>query len=157
ADVEQVINQLNHVRQLALDHLARPASDDVAGLTLEQLKGVEDRRQRIAQFVSKSGQEFTLAARIAVQRLTALLQFLAGQHLGGNVANIASYTIVSVRQKRPVDSPFIVLSGVTINSMYHALRSVIGFAGLQTMAKTLHQFIGILLRPQFVDDFIEAA
>ncbi len=69
ADVEQVVDQMDHLTELAFDDVASA----VDGLRLARqghdLERIADRRERIAQLVGEGGEEFVLAAVGAAQRL----------------------------------------------------------------------------------------
>ena len=70
ADVEQVVDQPHHVRDLALQRLRRLAHR--RGVTADEaqdLDDVRDRRQRVAQLVGQDGEELVLAPVGLAQRL----------------------------------------------------------------------------------------
>ena len=62
-DVEQVVDQADHLLHLAGDHVARPAEvSAVQSRLLKDLDGVADRGQGVAELVGEHRQEFVLPA-----------------------------------------------------------------------------------------------
>ena len=68
-DVEQVVDQVDHVRDLPLHHGAHAGRGHrVVGADAQHVDAVADRRERIAQFVRQHGEELRLAAVGFAQR-----------------------------------------------------------------------------------------
>ena len=68
--IEQVVDQSREVRELPLDHVARPAQLWVGyRLHAHELYGTQNRRQRIAQLVREHREELVLVAVRLLQRL----------------------------------------------------------------------------------------
>ena len=68
-NVEQVVDQAAEVHHLARDDFARPRNVARIGrLHAQGLGGGADRRQRVAQFVRKHGEEGVLAAVLVLER-----------------------------------------------------------------------------------------
>ncbi len=68
ADVEQVVDQVHHLPQLALDDLARVVVHRLVARELHDLHRVADRCERVAQLVRERGEELVLAQVGIVQR-----------------------------------------------------------------------------------------
>ena len=95
-DVQQVVDQPDHVHQLTLDDGARPLRRRaVAGVLLENLQAGADRRQRVAQLVRQGGEEFVLGT-------AGLEQGLLGRLALGDVDH---------RPRHPVRLAALVLDG----------------------------------------------
>ena len=61
-DIEQIVHEPGHQRDLSLDHVGDAVDDRIPlAAALHQRDGVADRRQRIAEFVGQHGQELVLA------------------------------------------------------------------------------------------------
>ena len=61
-DVQQVIDQARELADLAIDDLARPVMGLLGAWLRQELCGIGDRRQGVAQLVGQHGQELVLAA-----------------------------------------------------------------------------------------------
>jgi len=68
-DVEQVVHEPPEVAQLPPDHRQRMCGLRVVRVALDDGKRVDDRRQRVAQFVAQDRDELRLAAVALAQRL----------------------------------------------------------------------------------------
>jgi hypothetical protein len=78
-DVEQVVDQPRHVRDLAIDHVAGPRHGRLRRPEPAQdVDGVADRGEGVAQLVGEDGQKFVLAP-------VGLAERLLGLALGGDV------------------------------------------------------------------------
>ena len=87
-DVEEVVDEPDHLLDLPVDHVARPAEVDVVDAELlEELDGVADRREGIPQFVGEHRQELVLAAVVLLDvpiepRVVDRYRGAAGEVLG---------------------------------------------------------------------------
>ena len=71
-NLEQVIDQVSHLANLVVDHVAGPAQVGVVrAALLHDLDGVADRGQGVAQLVAQHGQELVLA-RVCLGQLARL-------------------------------------------------------------------------------------
>src|ERR1700733_7647629 len=84
-DIEQIINQADQVTRRALDDGPRPLELLLSRrVSTQDLSGIADRRQRIAQLVSEHRQEFILAVIDVLERL---LSFPALGHIEADSHN----------------------------------------------------------------------
>ena len=75
-DVEQIVDEANDLRKLALHHCASAIDDVWSGAgQAHHLQPIAQRRQRIAQLVRQRGEEFILAAIGLLQRAVRRVEF----------------------------------------------------------------------------------
>src|SRR5262245_36185163 len=65
----QIIHQANHMLHLSLHHLDHAAIESTGGLNPENMQGILNRGERVAEFVSEDREELVFAAARLAQRV----------------------------------------------------------------------------------------